>query len=133
MATTLDLIERALKVIGVTAGDESATAADADSALDTLNLMMAGWKLRGADTSHTTLALSDAFPLDVKYHDAVVTILADRLAVEFSRPRTMQAEADHLWRVLQGTLWTMPTATVDAGLTKMPSQYGYGNVRTTSS
>ena len=59
MATALDIIERAADRIGVLAGEEVLTSAEASDALTMLNDMLFGFGPMGIQYVHTALALTD--------------------------------------------------------------------------
>lgn len=84
--TVRDIIERALRKIQVVQVGDDVPAEDAQEALNALNDMMAGWQLFGVARAHTTLALTDAFPLDDKFAEGTVYMLASRIAPNFDRP-----------------------------------------------
>ena len=132
MATALDIVSGALRLIKVVAVDEDPSAAYASHALEALNDMIFAWELRGVDVSHIALALSDTFALAEKYHEAVKYLLGQRLANVYNVPPPDAIITDDGWRRLQAAFWTDPTSSVDAGLIDMPSQYSYGNTRETS-
>lgn len=121
MALTSEIVTRALKKIGVVARDESANADDMDDGVQALNDMIFAWKLAGVDTSHTALAATDTFPLAAEYHEGTVYHLAERLSPDYERPRTF--DADDWFRKIQAAYMTVPTVTIQAPLTRMPSQY----------
>ena len=129
MATTLDIITRALRLVKVVAGDETPEADDASNALNVLNNMMFSWKANGVDTTHTTLALATTFPLNNEYIKPTTYLLADELAGEYGVTPPDQSKVRNSWDVLRAAYFTAPTATVDAGLTCMPSQFNHGNFR----
>lgn len=111
---------------------ETAPAEDAEDALATLNMMMHGWKAKGADVQHSNLALNDAFSLPEEYHEGVVYLLASRLATEVGVPQPTADgfDVDSWWRALQAAYWTKTKATIDSGLQRMPSQFwGHSRVR----
>ena len=93
MATMLDIVTKACRKIGVAAIDEDLEAEIASEALDTLNAMLFEWELAGVDTTHTTLTLTDDFPLAAKFEQGTIYMLAHRLAPEFNRPVGFDADA----------------------------------------
>lgn len=81
---TRDLIEAALRKIGVVAHDEPMTAEQAEIGLLALNMMLHAWELDGVDISHADLALTDDFPMEQKFHEGVVYCLASRISPDFT-------------------------------------------------
>ena len=121
MTTTSEIVTRALRKIRVTAKDEAATADDMAEGVDALNMMMAAWETFGVNRTHTALASSDTFPLDAKWEEGTVYMLASRLAPDYARPANFNA--DDWMRALQAAYINIPTVSIPAPLTRMPSQY----------
>lgn len=119
MTTTRDIIERALRMIGVVAADEAMTADQADNGLGALNDMMHGWSAQGIDYAHTDLEISDPFPMDAKWRGATVALLAQRLGPDYL---VMAPDADASLRQLQAGFMTIPVASVPSALLRTSSQ-----------
>ncbi len=62
MATAQETINRALRMTGVLADGETATAAQSVDALNVLNEMLYAWRDRGVDLGHSALELGDTIP-----------------------------------------------------------------------
>lgn len=121
MATTLEIVTRAFRKIGVVSATETLTADQVASGVDTLNMMMHAWKTRGVDVTHSDLAASDTFTLDPEYHEGTVYVLAGRLSPDYSIPP--EFDADDWFRTLQAAYQTPLTVTIPRALTQMPSQF----------
>lgn len=122
MATMRDIVERALKEIGVVAIDEPVTAADMSDGMTRLNSMMHGLKLFGIDLEFTTKAASDDFPLDPEFEEGAVYLLAERMAPSYTAPA---GTYDMWFRALQAAYMVIPTTQMPLGLLRTSSQRRY--------
>ena len=86
MATVRDIVERAFRKIGVVASDEAMTADQAEAGETALNMMMNAWELQGVDVAHNDVTLAEQFPLQPKFEEGAVYMLASRLAPDYSKP-----------------------------------------------
>lgn len=93
--TTRDLVERALRIIGVLAVDETAPGEYAEIGLAAYNAMIASWRLYGIDLYSADQGLNEDIDLPPEYLEPAAYILAARLQPEFSLPRTID-DARHL-------------------------------------
>lgn len=123
MATTLDIVQRALRKARILAPGMDAEAENASAALDDLNMMLAAWKLAAVDTEHTALTLTATFPLDAEFEEGTVYMLASRIMDDFTFPRSF--DADDFFRKIQAAYCEVGTVTIPPGLTCMPSQRRY--------
>lgn len=121
MATTLEIVTRALKKIGVVAKDETLQAEDVQDGVDALNMMLHAWKLQAVDISHSDLAATDTFPLASEYHEGTVYTLASRLSPDYVIPAAF--DADDWFRKIQAAYQTPETVSIPKALTQMPSQF----------
>jgi len=83
MATALNVIERALREIGVIQSGESPSATEAQDALTSLNQMLHGWRLKSVNLNHIDLVLIDTLPYPQDHEDPIVYNLAARLGQEY--------------------------------------------------
>ena len=83
MPTARDVTARALRLAGYLAGGATASAEDAQSALDALNGMMHGLELEGVRLGHVDLTLDDEPALPASHIEALTWMLAARLVTEF--------------------------------------------------
>ena len=118
MATAYDIVLRAYRKIGIVAEDEPMSADQAANGIAALNMMMHGWELHGVNVLHADLALTDTFPLQNRFHETTVYLLADRLAPENSRPAP---DADTFMRALQAAYMIIDEATLPRALVLNPS------------
>ena len=98
MTTVRDIVERAYRKIGVAAVDEPITGDLALEGLNAFNAMLAGWALHGIDTGTGDVDLPDPFPLEAKFADATVYLLAEKLSPDFTVPAPF---ADDAMRAIQ--------------------------------
>ena len=97
------IIDRALSTIGVLEAEESATAAQAQDALDTLNDILNEWDRRGIGGGFSDATLSTELTLDPDEYRAIRLWLALDLASEYqvtASPLLIQA-ADDARRLLE--------------------------------
>lgn len=127
MATALDIVTRALRKINVVAIDEEASADESAEALDAMNAMMHGWKARNADTTHTTLALADDFPLNPEYEEPAIILLADKLAGDYGVSPPNQRHVKDAWDAIRAAFMTVTELSIDGGLLDVSSQIGRAN------
>lgn len=119
MATTLDIITRAFRKVGITAHDDQMTADEAALGLSALNDMMHGWAVWGIDIAHADLALTDAFPMAAKWHEGAVYQLARRISPDFSKAGV---DDDAWFRALSNAYVTVEPQTTPEMLMRTPSQ-----------
>lgn len=117
MTTVRDIVERAHRKIGVVAQDEAMTADQGQAGLDAFNEMLHAWALDGITLSpaFTDAALTTTFPLEDKYREGTIYLLAGRLAPEYQAPAGF--DADDFFRKVQAAYFVAPTATFDAVIT----------------
>lgn len=121
MTTARDIVTRSLRKIGVVAVDTPADANEMQEGLDALNMMLSAWQLQGIDRAHTALEASDSFPLDAKFEEGTVYLLASRLSPDYMVPQSF--DADTWFRQIQAAYVVIPTVAMPKALQKMPSQY----------
>ena len=108
MATAIDIITRALRLINAIEAGETATAEDAVDGLAALNEMVSGWENAGIHIGWSTLGQDDDLLVHDKYHEGIRYNLATRLAAEYDgidAPATVVAIAVAAFKTFQlGTL-----------------------------
>lgn len=121
MATAQQIATRALRRIRVIAVDETPSAADMDTASEALNAMIASWEAKGLS--------GDTLPLDARFEQAVVAMLAVRLADEYGKEPTavLARDADDGWSDLRAAFFAVPLSQFDAGV-KATAQDAPGTV-----
>lgn len=89
--TNQELIDRALSALSIIEAGDSANSTDSATALDELNTMMAEWKVNDKDLQWPPQdTLSDTAPIPSWAENAVINVLAVRLAPEFNFPLTIE-------------------------------------------
>ncbi len=84
MATTTDIVSRALRILGVLDPHEPAEAQDFESALVALNAMVARWEANGIALGWSAVNdPDDPLPVPVEAEEALAYNLAVRLRAEF--------------------------------------------------
>lgn len=128
MATVREVVERALRISGVSAVDVPADAADAANGLEALNAMLKGWEARGVyvghDTDYTLASEFETGQLPDKYRDHVTWLLAEAIGEEYGRPLTITKaqKARESWTTIQANYLSPANLDIDKGLQRMPSQ-----------
>ena len=99
MASTQDLIERSLKLIGVLPEGETATNEMLTDALAALNDMLAEWQDHGIAINDGDLTLAETFPPDPAEGRAIRFCLAVELAPDYGAeiPVSVGARAEQLY------------------------------------
>lgn len=127
MTTMLDIVTRAHRKIGVGARDTPLEAHEAIEGNVELNSMLHEWVLRGVDTNHTDLDLTDDFPLSSPYEAGTVYLLASRLAPDFAVPASF--DPDSFFRAIQAAYMVIDEVTVPNALKSPPSlKARYGTI-----
>lgn len=117
MTTVRDIVTRALRKTKIVGHGETAAAENAAAGLEDLNMMLAAWKLAGVNISHTTLDLSDTFPLAPEYEEGTVYMLAQRIAEDFAVP--VGFDADDFFRKIQAAYMLVDLALVPTALLRV--------------
>ncbi|MBU6188407.1 MAG: hypothetical protein KGR68_03740 [Betaproteobacteria bacterium] len=113
MATALDYIKRALRMIGELAAEtgEAPNDAQATQALGVLNAMLAGWEHEGVPLGLPTLTLSGTVPVPPSHDDAIAYNLAVNCAAEWGQdaPQVVALRAVSTFAALQAIYANAPT------------------------
>lgn len=120
MTTTADIINRAFSKVGVASEDEALTAYQQAQGLDALNMMLAGWAIQGIDADLPELAVMDEFPLPPKFHEAIVYMLAGRIAPDFTVP--VGFDPDDWFRTIQAHYMQINESKMPATMLRTSSQ-----------
>ena len=116
MATVQDIIHRAYRKIGVVAHDDAMTSDQAAVGLDAFNDMMAGFELDGISPSSLDLTIADDFPMEAKFREGIVYLLASRLAPDWAVP--VGFDADAFLRRMQADYMIIETVPLDRELVR---------------
>jgi len=110
MATATQIATRALKRLSVVAAGEAATAEEVADATEALTAMINSWEAEGLS--------GDVLPLDARFEQAVVAMLAVRLAPEYGRSvdPVLARDADAGWNQITGAFFAVPKSRFDPGL-----------------
>lgn len=123
MSSSAQIVARALKRLRVIAPGEDPSADDAADGLATLNAMIASWEGKG-------VKVSGDVPLDARFEQGVIAMLAVRLAPDYGKQvdAVTASDAEDGWRALQAAFNPVPKAQFDTALRNMPSQRYWGGV-----
>lgn len=110
MATATQISTRALRRIGVIPSGATPPAQDIADATDELNGMIASWEAQGLS--------GDVLPLDGRFENAVVDMLALRLCDFFGVPPTSRLEQDAAdgWQSMQAAFFAVPKSRFENAL-----------------
>lgn len=126
--TMLQIVTGGYRRLGLLRKNEVLDADEAAIGLAALNGMMHNWRNFSVDVEHTDKTLAQLFPLDAKYDEGVMAMLAVRLADENGdevKPQTA-ASAEECWKSLLAEYGDFDTeAEFDSALTNMPSQHRF--------
>jgi hypothetical protein len=116
--TALDAINRALRMLGITAEGETPSAAQAEDALFTLNSMIGAWEGEGIRLTLPTLELVTTLPVPASHNDAICYSLAMRLAAEYGKPPSpaLIETQSRTFNALQAAYVQVPELTIDPSL-----------------
>lgn len=124
MTTVLDIVNRAFRKIGVKAEDEQLTADQLAYGVETLGAMLQGLTLSDSTITLPTITATYPFPMEAKYEEAVMMMLAARLAQDYERP---MFDASHYERLVMAGLLTLNPSRMPLALTRTPSQRRWWN------
>lgn len=119
MATARDLVDAAMRKIGVVAEDEALTADQAAHGTAVLNRMIAGWELQGVQVGWRETEISEVVDLPLNLHEAVIFCLAERLGPDYTRPAP---DATRHFRAIQAAYMIIPDMEVPRIVRRTPSQ-----------
>lgn len=122
MATATEIATRSLRRLGVIDSLENPAGADVTAATEALTAMLASWEAEG---------LSDeATPLDGRFEQGVVALLAVRLAEEYGKTPgpILMRDAKQGWDALLAAFHVVKPHTFDAAL--QTGCYGYRTLDT---
>lgn len=124
MPTLNNICERALRKIGVVAIDEPMNADQGLHAQEAYNAMVAGWGLRGVEAPVSPVTLQDAFPFPPRFEEAITYLLADNLAIDYSRPSVGMRAAQAL-RDIKAFFHVVPLAKANPALLRVGRRWPY--------
>lgn len=120
MSSSAQIVTRALRRLKVLGANEDPAAADAADGLAALNAMLAAWQAKG-------VYVAGDVPLEARFEEGVVALLAVRLADDFSATASASVvrDAEEGWNALTAAFCPVPSAQFDSALTNMPSQHNW--------
>lgn len=121
MATVYDIAVAALQKIGVTPLGQRPEAEELAKAVEAFNFMLSAWALESVDVGAYDLDSGDYFPLDDKFREGAVYVLASRLSPDFMPPGGFDADA--WFRRVQTAFVEIEPVKMPKALSQMPSQY----------
>lgn len=120
MATILDIVNRAFRLIGVKAEDEALTSDQIATGVDTLNMLMNAWPKRGIDIpTGYALTSTNVFPMEPWAEEPTTYCLAARLAPQYSQPAPDVREHE---QTLRNWFVSRDPIVFPRTLTRMPSR-----------
>jgi hypothetical protein len=110
MATATEISTRALRRAAVTDALESPSAVDIAHATEALTAMIASWE--------SSWLSDDVLPLDGRYEQAVVAMLAVRICEEYGKAPgpVLLRDADDGWTKLQAAYFVVPQSRFETAL-----------------
>jgi hypothetical protein len=121
MATATEIATRALKRIRRTDSHSTPDATDVADAIDALTAMLASWEGKGLS--------GDVLPLDARFEQAVVAMLAVRISEDFgvTAGPVLLRDAQDGWNTVQAAFFAVPESRFENALryTGHATQYDY--------
>ena len=94
MTTAIEVINRAMRKIGILGAGNTSSAGDTTKGLDNLNSMLHGFELKGIKLNHVDLASADSLPYPANHIKPITDCLVKELYREYQRPiGAMDAQA----------------------------------------
>ena len=125
MTTYRDIVNQALRELGVLHSGEVANGDEGANGLTALNQMLNSWIYEGIDLEHTTATgLTDTLPYPDDHHSAFAYNLAMRLAPQFgvTPSPVLIAMSAQGFRYMQGRYLKIKPLSVDLGLRWNPNR-----------
>lgn len=110
MATAVEISTRALRRLAVIGANETPSSADVEAAKEALTAMVNSWEAEGLT--------ADILPLDARFEQAVVAMLAVRLAEEYGKSpsKVLVRDADNGWNQISAAFFAVPASRFDKGV-----------------
>lgn len=126
MTTAATIVSDALQLMGEVKVNGSPDADDAAYGLGVLNDMLHGWRSKGVDIAHVTLAGSETVNILSEHDEALKVLLAvnPRMMTRYrwTPDAVVLEEATHAWAAIYGAYASPAPAPQDEGLRLMPLQ-----------
>jgi len=122
MATATQIATRALRRLNVYSAGENPAAADVEDAKEALTAMLASWESEGLT--------GDILPLDARFEQGVVAMLAVRLAEEYGKTpgEVLSRDAKQGWDAITAAYFSVPKTRFDDAIVNTGHWYQYGIV-----
>lgn len=126
MTTARTLVERSLRLIRVTASEETPSAAEITDGLASFNDMVSGFESQGIKLGFADIALDDDLPLEERFHEAIKYLLGVRMASEYGTDISPEVAiiAQNGLSFLQTHFTDIPKLRMDKGLRNRRSRFG---------
>ena len=110
MASATEISQRALKRLGIGSSGNPASAADVADATEALSAMIASWEADGLS--------GDTLPLDPRFEQAIIAMLAVRIAEDFGQTAgpILLRDAKSGWAGIQAAFFSVPMQTFDPAI-----------------
>lgn len=120
MATATEIVTRALKRIRKTDSHSTPDATDIADGTEALTAMLASWEADGLS--------GDTTPLDARFEQAVVAMLAVRLAEDFGATPgpILLRDAKDGWNAIQAAFFAVPNSKFESSLSSTNVMTGSG-------
>ena len=111
MATTTQIVTRALRRLRVVPSGGTPSAEDLSDGQDALTAMINAWEAEGLT--------GDILPLDARFEQAVVAMLAVRISAEYGKEpdAVLVRDAENGWGQISAAFFAVPASRFDSGLT----------------
>ncbi len=122
MATATQISTRALRRLGVFDALESPSAMDVAAATEALTAMIASWEAEGLS--------GDVLPIDSRFEQAVVAMLAERLAEEYGKQPgpVLMRDAANGWAAIQAAYFAVPQSRYEDALKHTGHHINFGYI-----
>lgn len=110
MATSVQIATRALRRLAVISADETPASADIEAAQEALTALINSWEAEGLT--------ADALPLDARFEQGLVAMLAMRLAEEYGKTpsQVLVKDATDGWSAIRAAFFAVPMSRFDKAL-----------------
>jgi hypothetical protein len=116
MVTARDIVEGALRRIGVVASNQPIPPEMGEKTLRALNAMMASWQTKGLSYVHGRMVMADAFPMPEAMEEGVTAMLAVRMTDDYAPEAltpALRRDQREAWSSLCGYFFEVPKAGFD--------------------
>lgn len=110
MATQTEIVTRSLRRLGVIAAGDTPAHADLESGKEALTAMVNAWEAEGLS--------GDIIPLDARFEQGIVALLAVRLAEEYGKApsEVLVRDANAGWAAIESAFFAVPASRFENAL-----------------